>query len=87
MAADPLKIKEQFKSLQAERISIIESTMKDCYNNSIPIRGTALNTTTTGYGQAGNLSDANQKKSILYDTTASESVDQLAAFILSLIHI
>lgn len=81
--ADPRKLIEQFKSLQAERNQTIESTWRDCYNNSIPIRGVALNTNTTGYGQSGNVSQSNQKKSILYDTTAAEAVDQLGAFILS----
>lgn len=83
MAADPQRLKEQYKSLQADRQATIESTWKDCYNNSIPIRGVALNTTTTGFGQSSNLSESNQKKSILYDTTAAEAVDQLDAFIMS----
>jgi len=82
MSCDPGRIKEQFKALQGER-QFIETTWRDCYNYTMPIRGSAFNSQTTGYGQDGNLSDSNNKKTTLYDTTAADAVDQLASFVMA----
>lgn len=85
MAVNPQDIIARKEKLATQR-QIVERTWEACYDYSYPIRGAGFST--GGYSpqySAGdaNLSTANAKKSLLVDSTSTDSARSLAAALVS----
>lgn len=77
-----MDIKKTLNALKSAR-QTIEGTWRECYDYTLPLRGVGLNSGYSGQGQSSNLSQANTRKSLIFDGTAADAVKLMASFIVS----